>query len=145
MAGSFSDYLELELLDHVFGGGDYTRPATVYIALLTDSNTQAQRDAGTVTEVDTGDWTNYARLAVTNNSTNFPAASGTTATKSNGAAITFSAATIPSGTVVVTAIAIYDASTAGNLMGHGDLAVPKTMSDNDIFSIPVGDLDITLA
>ena len=33
--GSKSNYLEDALLDHVLGGGDYTRPATVYIGLWT--------------------------------------------------------------------------------------------------------------
>ena len=35
MAGSKSNYLELKVLDHVLGGGDYTRPAKVYVALYT--------------------------------------------------------------------------------------------------------------
>jgi hypothetical protein len=139
---SFSDYLENKTLDVHFGAASYTPPATLYIELLTDSNTGAQRDAGTVTAVSTGSWTNYARLAVTNNSTNFPNASG--GAKSNGTDITFTAATIPSGTVTVTAIAIYDASTSGNIMGAASLTTPKVMSDGDIFVIAAGDLDITL-
>jgi hypothetical protein len=140
---SFSDFLENELLDHVFGNAAYTAPTPLYVALLTDSNTGAQRDAGTVTEVSTGSWTNYARLAVTNNATNFPAASG--GAKSNGTDITFAAATIPSGTVTVTAVAIYDASTSGNIMGAASLTTPKIMSDSDVFVIAAGDLDITLS
>lgn len=80
MAGSFSNYLENALLDHALGGGNYTRPATVYIALFT----VAPSDAGGGTEVSGN---NYSRAAVTNDATNFPAASG--GAKSNGVAITF--------------------------------------------------------
>ena len=102
MAGSKSDYLENEILDHVLGGGDFTRPATVYLALFTVTPT----DAGGGTEVTGGA---YARVAVTNNATNFPAASG--GSKSIGAQFDFPEATANWGTVV--ALGIFDASTAG--------------------------------
>jgi hypothetical protein len=144
MAGSFSDFLELELLDHVFGAAAYSAPATLYIALYT----AAPSDTGGGTEVSTGNWTNYQRAPITNNSTNFPAASA--GAKANGTAFsTFyssgSAAVIPSGTVVVTHVGILDASTSGNLLAWADLTASKTLSNNDTFSIPIGDLDITLA
>ena len=35
MAGSFSDFLELELLDHVFGNASYSAPATISFGLWT--------------------------------------------------------------------------------------------------------------
>ena len=82
MAGK-SDYLENKVLDHVLGGGDYTRPATVYIGLYTATPS----DSGGGTEV-AGN--GYDRADVTNNATNFPASSG--GAKSNGTAITFAAA-----------------------------------------------------
>jgi len=137
MAGSFSDYLENELLDHVFGGADFARPATLYVALYTVAPT----DAGGGTEVGTVTWTNYARVAVTNNATNFPAASG--GAKSNGAAIAWSAATT-SGDVVVVAVGILDANTGGNLLAWADLTTSKTVQNGDTPSFAIGDLDITL-
>ena len=88
MAG-FSDHLEDELLDHVFGGADYTRPTTLYLALYT----AAPSDAGGGTECAGG---SYARASVTNDATNFPAASG--GAKSNGTAIAFAQATASWGT-----------------------------------------------
>ena len=142
MAGSFANYLEDKVLDHVFGGGDYTRPATVYIALFTARGTDAQSDAGTnFTEVPTGTWSNYARKSVTNNSTNFPASSG--GAKSNGIDITFPAATT-SADVTVIAAGIYDASTGGNLLGWATLAANKTVQNGDVFSVPTGSLAFTL-
>jgi hypothetical protein len=83
MAGK-SEYLENAILDHVLGGPDYTRPGTLYIALYTVAPT----DAGGGTEVAGG---SYARVAVTNNSTNFPAAAG--GAKTNGTLIEFAEAT----------------------------------------------------
>ena len=35
MAGSFSNFLELDLLDHCFGNAAYSAPATLYVALFT--------------------------------------------------------------------------------------------------------------
>ena len=132
MAGSKSDYLENELLDHVLGGGDYSRPATVYVALYTTAPT----DAGGGVEVSGGD---YARVAVTNNSTNWPAASG--GAKSNGTEITFPTATANWG--LVKAFAILDAATDGNFMYWGDLTTEKTINDGDTAKFAVGDLDVT--
>lgn len=136
MAGSKSNYLENAILDHVLGGGDYTRPATVYVALFTDTNTQTQRDAGTVTEVS---GSAYARVSVTNNSTNWPAASS--GSKSNGTAITFPTPTGSWGTV--TAFGVYDASTAGNLLYHGDLTASQAVASGNTVSFAISALVCT--
>lgn len=132
MAGSKSDYLENKLLDHVLGGPDYTRPATVYIALYTVAPT----DAGGGTEVTGG---SYARKDVTNNITNWPAAAG--GAKSNGTEITFVTATANWGTVV--AFAIFDTVTAGNMMHWADLTLSKLISNGDTAKFAVGDIDLT--
>jgi len=134
MAGSKADYLENELLDHVLGNSAYTAPATVYVALYTVAPT----DAGGGTEVTGG---SYARVAVTNNATNWPAASG--GAKSNGTAITFPTATADWGTVV--AMGILDAATGGNLLYWADLTASKTVNNGDTASFAVGELDVTEA
>lgn len=134
--GSFSDYLENELLDHILGGGDYTRPATVYIGLwtaaLSDSSTGSSAN-----EVSGG---SYARKSKANNSTNWPAAAN--GAKANGVDITFVTATASWGTV--THFAILDAQTAGNILGWGSLTNSKTIGDGDTASFAIGDLDVTL-
>lgn len=132
MAGSKSDYLENELLDHVLGGADWARPATVYIALYTVAPT----DAGGGTEVSGG---SYVRKSVTNNATNWPAASG--GAKANGVAITFAKATAGWGTVVD--FAIFDAETAGNTLYWGNVTPNKLIETNDTAEFAIGDLDIT--
>jgi hypothetical protein len=129
---SKSDYLENEILDHVLGGSDYTRPATVYVALYTAT----PNDAGGGTEASGG---SYARAAVTNNATNWPAASG--GAKSNGTAITFPTPTAGWGTV--TSFGIFDASTGGNLLYYGNLSANKTIDISDTVSFAIGALDIT--
>lgn len=139
MAGSFTDFLENEVLDHVFGAATYTPPATLYVALGTAGNESS------FTEVNAAVWTNYAREAVTNNATNFPAASG--GAKANGTDIDFGTATMATpgtDTVDLTDIAIFDDPTAGNRLAWADLTVPKTVNHGDPVKIPIGDLDITL-
>ena len=134
MAGSKSDYLENALLNGVLGGPAFSLPATVYIALYTVAPT----DAGAGTEVTGGA---YARAAVTNNATNWPAASG--GAKSNGTAVTFVQATANWGTVV--AFGIFDAVTGGNLLYWADLTVSKAVNNGDTASFAVGDIDVTEA
>jgi hypothetical protein len=137
MAG-FSDYLEKLVLDHLFGKTTYTAPSTVYIALATAAITDATTGS-TITEPSGN---NYSRLAVTNNTTNFPNALGTTATKSNGTAFTFAT---PSGSWgTVTDFAICDAASAGNILGSGTLITPKTIGASDPVSFSAGQLTITL-
>lgn len=129
---SKSNYLEDAILDHVLGGGNYSRPANVYVALFTS----APSDSGGGTEVSGG---SYARATVTNNSTNFPAASG--GVKSNGTAITFAQATGAWGTIV--AFAIFDALSSGNMLYWGALTASKTVANGDTPSFPVGSLVFT--
>lgn len=132
MAGK-SDFLENEILDHVIGNAAYTAPATTHIGLYTVVPT----DAGGGTEVSGGA---YARVAFTNNATNWPAASG--GAKSNGVAITFPAPTANWGVVV--AFGIFDAATAGNLLYWGLVTPNKTVNNGDPApSFAIGDLDLS--
>jgi hypothetical protein len=132
MAGK-SDDLENKLLDHVLGGGDYTRLATVYAALFT----AAPSDSGGGTEVSGG---SYARVAITNNATNFPAASG--GAKANGTEIIFPAPSANWG--VVTSFALMSASSGGVILYWGLITPNKTVNNGDPApKFAVGDLDIT--
>lgn len=130
---SYSDYLENELLDHVFGAAAYTAPGTLYFAAYTVAPT----DAGGGTEATGG---SYARVAVTNNATNFPAASG--GAKANGTAITWTTATGSWGGNVV-AIGVLDAATAGNLICW-DTITSTPIGSGDTLEIATGDFDVTL-
>ena len=132
MAGGKSDYLENKVLDHVLGGGDYTRAATVYAALYSVTPS----DTGGGTELSGG---SYARVSMTNNSTNWPAASS--GSKSNGTAITFPTASADWSTAV--AFGILDASSSGNLLYWGSLTTSKTVTNGDTASFAIGTLTIT--
>ena len=125
---SFSNFLETEILDHVFAGAAYTAPGTHYLALFT---AVADGETGSVTEVSGG---GYARQTVA-----FTTSGNTT---SNNAAVEFPTATANYGTV--THVGVYDASSSGNLMAYAALSSKKTIETGDVFRVPSGDLDITL-
>ena len=125
---SFSNFLETEILDHVFAGAAYTAPTTKYLALFT---ALADGEAGSVTEVSGG---GYARQSVA-----FTTSGNTT---SNNAAVEHPTATANYGTV--THVGVYDASSSGNLMAYAALSSNKTIETGDVFRVPSGDLDITL-
>jgi len=124
---SFSNFLETEILDHVFGGNAYTAPGTLYVGLYT-SNPDEDNSG---TEVSGG---SYARVSGTFTVT------GNTA--SNDAAIEFTTATASWGTV--THIGVLDASSGGNLLCYAELTTAKAIDTGDVFRIPTGDLDISL-
>lgn len=132
MAGSKSNYYENAVLD-VLGGTSITAPATVYIALFTASPTETGSGG---TEATGG---SYARVAVTNNATNWPAASS--GAKSNGTDIVFPTATAAWGTI--TSFGIFDSSSSGNCFYYGDLVASKVVGLGDIFKFLTGDIDIT--
>lgn len=126
---SFSNHLETEILDHVFGGNAYTAPGTLYLAL----HTANPDEDGSGTEVSTSG-TAYARETVAFT------VSGNTATTS--AAVEYATATANFGTV--SHVGVWDASTAGNLLAYAALTSSKTIETGDVFRVPAGDLDITL-
>ena len=124
---SFTNFLETEILDHVFAGAAYSAPSQHYLGLFT----AAPGEAGGGTELS---GSAYVRKAV-----NF-ATSG--ATTSNNAAIEFPTATGSWGTV--THVGVFDAASSGNLMAYATLSSSKAIATGDVFRVPTGDLDITL-
>lgn len=132
---SLSNYLELELLDHVWGGAAYSAPATLYVS----AHSADPGETGANELASTG---SYARVAVTNNLTNWPAASN--GSKSNGAAITFPTPT--GGWVAITHFGVWDAATSGNFLGGGALDTPTAaISSGDTVQFAIGALTVSLA
>ena len=135
MAGSKSNYLENRILDHVLGGSDFSRPGTIYLALSTSAYTDSATGSS-MSEVSGG---GYARVAVTNDTTNWPNASG--GQKSNGEVFTFPTATGNWGTVQ--SFYIVDASSGGNCLYGADLTVARTIASGDTASFAVNSIVIT--
>lgn len=127
LMGSASTVYENYILDAILGdGAAASMPATVYVGLYTAEPS----DGGGGTEV-LG--SGYARVAVTNDTTNWPAA--TSGEKRNGTKITFPQATGAWGDV--NWFGLFDASTGGNLIIWGNLqnTSSPTAGDTPFFSV----------
>jgi len=120
------------MLDHIFGGGDFTRPASLFIALYTVAPT----DAGGGVEVSGGA---YARAEAVNNPSNWPAAA--LGSKQNGLPITFPTALSSWGEIV--AFAIHDAPSGGNLLYWGAVSPAKVVGSGDTASFPAFDIEVS--
>lgn len=125
---ALSDYLENKLLDHALGTSSFTMPVTVYVACFEDD---PQDDASGTEITNLG----YTREAIT-----FDAAVGGSA--SNDAIITFG----PAGEnwSLVTHIALFDASTSGNMLFYGPLSIAQQVNTGGSLAFQIGELTCTL-
>lgn len=133
MPGRLSDADANNVLDTRFGAVASTAPATYYVGLSTTVPTN------TGTNVTEPAGNGYARVAVTNNTTNWPAAASRA--KSNGTQITFPTAT-GTGWGTVTHFVIYDAGTGGNFRAWGSLNTSQAIGGNSMASFAAGALVI---
>lgn len=122
----YSDYMADKINDHLHGGPDFTPPATLYLELV---STIGKTD-GTTGVAAPG----FARLAKTNNATNWPASSGQT--KTNGTSLNFG--NNGGASVTIVGIRIWDASSSGNLLTLNTLSTPVVVASGAPFIIPVG-------
>lgn len=127
---SFTNTYETHVLNYVFTATSVTRPTAWYIGLFTADPT----DTGSTSNEVSGNA--YARTSVSFSVANDLA--------TNSAAVEFPAASGGNwGTI--THIGVMTASSGGDMIVHSALTVSKAINDGDVFRIPTGDLDITLA
>src|SRR4051812_44293186 len=133
---SFSDYLELKVLDHIFNDGTFSVPATVAIGLWTSALT----DASTGATAGEASYTTYAR--VTTGASDFSAAAA--GSKTNTAAFTFPACTASTSTI--TFWGTFDSATigAGNLLVWGTCTSTVISVTQTPPTIAIGGLVVTL-
>lgn len=139
-AGEISNYLAHKLLDHVFRNTQYTFQDTFAIALCTGDI--ADTDTGsTISEPSAG---SYSRATVYKNGGTSPAwdlaANGSL---DNGATITFSAPTGSWGTI--TALAICDAASAGNVLFYENTLTDQKPDNGDTVQITAGSLKVSMS
>ena len=123
MAGFVGDSVANAQLDAQYGSGT---PATLYCAL---STTTPNSDGTNFTEPS---GSAYARVAVTNNATNFPAASAKT--KHCAIDIIFPTATGSWGTI--TWAGWYDAASGGTLRAAGPLGTSQVIGSGVTLTFP---------
>ena len=138
--GSFSDYAENKLLDHIVGKLSFTMPVNAYVALCTVDPTDASTGA---TIVEVTDANSYARKQTIASDWNSSAAGSI----SNSADFSFPTSSGSWG--IINSFALLDSAThgAGNVLAWGTLTVDKTVVSGDTVKFTggtPGDLVITL-
>jgi hypothetical protein len=128
--GSFSNYAELKILEHITGKTSFTKP-TVYVGLSTanpdeDASGLAEPSGNGYARVDsTGVWGTAADGEITNDSViTFPEASGSWGTISH--------------------FALFDAESGGNMLAYGALSESKAVGSGDTARFSASALTITL-
>jgi hypothetical protein len=124
-----TNYERNRISDARYGGAAYSPPATLYCGLFSAAPTVSAPG----TELSGG---SYARVAVTNDLTNFPAM--VAGVKSNGTAVTFPTASAPQGTA--THFGWFDAASAGHLLDFAPLTTPKVIGSGDTAEFGVGQM-----
>ena len=141
-----SDYLENQVVDHIFRTASFTKPTVLAVGLFTATPS----DSGGGTEVSGNA---YARVSLNPLNTNWnatqggaPAAvsSGTGGVTANASVITFPTPT-PAGWGTVTHFGLFDAASAGNLILWGALTASKVINSGDSVTFPAGSLQFTFA
>lgn len=128
-----STYWANATLEAEFRGTAITYPATRYFALMTVDPT----DAGGGTEAS---YTGYARVGVARNTSNWSAAASKKLSNVNAIVwVALPAAT----TVVVSAIAVYDALSGGNLIEYKVLDADITFTAGQAPQLAAGFWEVT--
>lgn len=119
-----STYLANKIIDHLLKGTAWTQPANLYAGLLSATPSTELSGNG------------YARVQAQSWD---PAASGAS---QNASVIEFPVAT--GNWVQAVAVAIYDASSGGNLLFYGNLTTPRTVTTGVKASFAIGDFDVSI-
>jgi len=131
--GQLSDYAENKVLDHVLKNDSYSRPANLFLALLSVLATDVSTGA-TISELSGG---NYARIGCDNWSV------AATRATSNSAKISFATPNADWGVIVGWAILDSITVGAGNVIAYGELTPAKNIDSGQTVDIDIGQLDIS--
>lgn len=123
----------------LYGGTAHAAVGTWHVALFTASPTSA----GLATNEVSTSGTAYARVAVTNNATNFPATSALAG--ANGAAITFPTATAAWGTITHVGLCASTTEGTNDVRHFGALSAPVVITSGQIPTFAIGALTWSLA
>lgn len=137
----WSTYTRDKLLNHMFRTTAFAQLGTVYVAL---ANADLTADNVTANELPIGTG-GYARIAVgtTDSDWTAPATSGTRRMISNTGTLSGGTASANlNGGNPIGFFGIYDAATAGSLIGFGALGTPKTILSGDAITIAPGALQL---
>ena len=133
---NMSSYLEEKILDHVLRNIEYTPPSTVYVGIVSDSATDSELEAGTLTNEITGYTGDRKSVSFTAISQNGDGEAET----ENTALIEFES--MPACTIAYAIVC--DAATGGNILFWGAATESKTSNSGDTHQVPAGNITIDL-
>jgi hypothetical protein len=128
-------YSANRILDKNFGATNYSPPATFYVGL---STTSINIDGTGATEPTTG---SYARVAMTNDKSNWGTASN--ASLVNAASVTFTESTASWGTI--TTVFFSDASTSGNVWFFDTLSPSRAVASATTVLFAIGAMTVSMS
>ena len=146
---SFSDTLEVAVLNSTLRGVDFSKSAAVYVALFTADPTDANITSNECSTTAPG-WTNYARKNSVLASEGLAGAWTAPADGAEGAKVSSNVNTLTFSAnngvadVVLTHMGLYDAASGGNLLYHNVLVAPKTLLTNDELAFGTGSISVSL-
>lgn len=139
MANNFSDYMEVQLRDHIFRTNTFAKPATLAIALTSAVPNDASTGASMNEFANSG---GYARQVLAPNDSNWSGDSTTNGTTYNRSAITFPIATSTWGWASGFVITDSGGYGVGNALYWGAFDSAFFISSGTQFVIPVSGLSI---
>lgn len=134
---SFSDYLELKLLDHIFNDASFSAPSP-FLGLWPATTTLT--DASTGAATNEAGYTGYARLAIATSDMSAAAAGA----KTNSAVLTFAACTASSSTITQFMIADNGTTGAGNSLVWGTVTSVTIDTSHTPATVAASGLSVTL-
>lgn len=132
MAGSFTNWTEAQVLNHLFGGVPWSPLSTLYFGYMVGQ----PQETGAGAEPNSG---GYVRKGVSNNVTNFPVTANQT--KTHATAINWDKAATNHGNVV--SIGVWDSPSGGNLIAFWLLPAPILISENMAMELPASSLSLS--
>lgn len=141
-----SDYLENNLVAHIFRTSSFSKPSVLAIALLTTGAADSDSGAFTTgTGVEVTNANAYARETNNPLDANWTAPTGGDGQTDNASAITFTQATGSWGSV--SDMAIVDSATwnAGNMLFYSSVDTTRAIDNGDTAEFAAGAITVTFA
>ena len=145
-----SDYMEGQLIAHLFRTSTFTKPTTIAIALLTtnavDSDTGVFTGGTGVEVTNAGAYARLSGATLTNPlDANWTAPSAGDGQTDNAKTLTFTQATGNWGTVAAMALVDNATYNTGNMWFYTAVDTPKAISTGDTAEFAIGAITVTLA
>jgi len=130
---AFSNYLEDQITGWIAGTAFASVPTATFVQLYN----------GDPTDTGTGGTAIFGRLSVASGAGSWTRGTGGNGTITNASAFTITSSATASASA--THVAVWDASTAGNLLFFGALTTAKTIASSDEVKFTSGTLTLTIA